>query len=147
MVNHFFLANIPTSGWIYYHIEQNFTPSCFHSWSTGVMERYLPMWCYFCMEVYADKAWKRTSIRPRIVDLSFIVIFNAKTSLWYALIIWLFFEICLEFSLLLFSKADFKRSLSTKKPFKNNVIEWKTKQSWRGNMEVSLYTANIFPLG
>ena len=62
-------------------------------------------------------------IRPRVVDLLFIVIFYAKTLMGYALIILLFFEICLEFSVLLFSKADFKRSLSTRKPFKNNVIK------------------------
>ena len=65
----------------------------------------------------------RLYVRPRVVDLSFIVIFYAKTSMWYVLIIWLFFHICYHFSLLLFSKVDLKKSLCTRKPFKNKFIK------------------------
>ena len=59
------------------------------------------------------------------------------------LIIWLFFETYLEFSLLRFSKAGLKWSLSTRKPFKINVIKWKTKQSWKGNVWKYLFILPI----
>ena len=81
--------------------------------------------------------------RSHVVDLSFIVIFYAKSSMRYVLIIWLFFRICWEFSLLIFSKAGFKKSLNTRKPFKNN-IKWKTKQSWKGNVWKYLFVFPIF---
>ena len=58
----------------------------------------------------------------------------------YVLIIWLFFEICLEFSLLGFSKAG----SNTRKYFKNNVIKWETKQSWKGNIWKCLFIISIF---
>ena len=76
-------------------------------------------------QVSKDAHRDRTSIRPCIVDLSFIVIFNAKTSLWYALIIWLFFEICLEFSLLLFQKQTSKDHLAQRNLFKITLLNEK----------------------
>ena len=59
------------------------------------------------------------------------------------LIIWLFFETYLEFSLLRFSNAGLKWSLSTRKPFKINVIKWKKKQSWKGNVWKYLFILPI----
>ena len=50
----------------------------------------------------------------------------------------------LIFSLLLFSKAGFKRSLNTRKPFKNNVSKWKAKQSWKGNVRKNLFLLSTF---
>ena len=62
---------------------------------------------------------------------------------------WLF-DYCLIFVNIFlcyfFSKAGFKRSLKTRKPFKNNLIKWKTKQSWKdmyGN--ISLYCQYFSP--
>ena len=46
--------------------------------------------------------------------------------------------------LILFLKADFKRSLNTRKLFKSNIIKWKTKQSWKGNVWKYLFMLPIF---
>ena len=52
-----------------------------------------------------------------------IVILYAKTSMRYAQIICFFFF----FFCYYFSKANFKWSINTRKPFKMNVIKWKPK--------------------
>ena len=82
--------------------------------------------------------------RPHVVDLSFIVIFYAKTSMQYALIIWLFLGFIKNFLWYFFSKAGFKRSLNTRKPFTNNITKWKIKQSWKGNVWKYLFMLPTF---
>ena len=78
---------------------------------------------------------------PHIVHLLFMVIFYANPQCGMC---WLFdYFFCWEFSLLLFSKSGFKRLLNTRKPFKNNIVKGKTKQSWKGNVWKH-YTPNIF---
>ena len=60
-------------------------------------------------------------------------------------IIWLFFEFWEHFSLLrFFSKAGFKRWLIRRKPFKDNFIKWKAKQSWKENVWKYLFILPIF---
>ena len=86
-------------------------------------------------------------MRPHVVVLLFIVIFYAKTSMQYVLIIWLFLEICSEFSLLVLSKAGFKRSLNRRKPLKNN-IKWKKKAILkRKYMEITSLCSQYFSPG
>ena len=85
-------------------------------------------------------------MRPHVVVLLFIVIFYAKTSMQYVLIIWLFLEICSEFSLLVLSKAGFKRSLNRRKPFKNN-IKWKKAILKRKYMEITSLCSQYFSPG
>ena len=47
------LANTPTPGWVYNHVENNLTLSYLCSWLTGIGERYLPM--QYCMEIDGDR--------------------------------------------------------------------------------------------
>ena len=54
MTNLFSLTNIPTHGWVQYHVEKNLTTRCLRNWSTGVTERYT--------EVHTDKTWKNKFI-------------------------------------------------------------------------------------
>ena len=87
---------------------------------------------------------KNKSFKATYVDLLPTFIFYAKTAIQYALIIWLFFKISKELSLLLFSEAVFKRSLNKRKPSKNNFVKWKTKQSWKGNVWNYLFILPTF---
>ena len=66
-------------------------------------------------------------LRPDVADISFIVILYAKTSVRYVQIICLFLRFANIFLYFFFSKAGFKWSLNTRKPFKINVIKWKAK--------------------
>ena len=62
ITNLFFLANIPTPGRVYYHVEKNLTPSCLRSSSTGVTERYLPLHYYTCTEIHDEKTRKKSAV-------------------------------------------------------------------------------------
>ena len=81
-------------------------------------------------------------VRPCIVDLSFILIFYAKTSMWYALIMFIFQDLLIFFAT--FFSSRLQRSFNTRKPFKKNIIKWKTKQSWKGNVWKYLFILPIF---
>ena len=61
ITNLIFLANIQMPGQVQYHIEKNLTTSYLCRWLTGLMERYLPLKYYTCMEVHTDKAWESKS--------------------------------------------------------------------------------------
>ena len=54
-VNLNLLANTSTHDVAQYHLEQNFTASCLRSWSTGLIEREIPMQYHISTEMYVDK--------------------------------------------------------------------------------------------
>ena len=62
----------------------------------------------------------------------------------YALIIWLIFRDLLRIIFATFFKSRLQKFTFTRKPFKNNVIKWKTKQSWKGNVWKYLLILPIF---
>ena len=87
-------------------------------------------------------------IRPHAGNILFIVIFYTKTSMQYALIIWLFFEICWYFFFAFFSKRGFKRSLNIRKPLKSMLLNEKNKAVLKTkDMKISLYTRDICHVG
>ena len=49
---------------------------------------------YFWIRYRVYVFLSESPFRPHVVDLLFIVIYYAKSSMWFVLIIWLFFEIC-----------------------------------------------------
>ena len=61
ITNLFFVANIPTPGQVWYHVEKNLVSSCLCSWPIGVTEIYLPLQYYTCTEVYTHKVQKNKS--------------------------------------------------------------------------------------
>ena len=49
------LANTSTPDVVQYHLEQSLTDSFLRCWSTGLIEREIPMQYYAIMEMYANK--------------------------------------------------------------------------------------------
>ena len=115
-------GNLEIHQWGYYHcilMDQH--------WNLSVNTLIL------CLEISL-----RSLFRPRVVDLSFIVIFMQKPQ---SVMRWLFDYFSRFVKNFL---CDFKRSLSTRTLFKNNFIKWKTKQSSKGNLWKYLYILPIF---
>ena len=83
-------------------------------------------------------------LRPRVVDLSFIVIFYTKSSYGMCWLFDYFFIFIRIFFATFFQKKVFKRSLNTRRHFTNDIIKWKTKQSWKGNLWRYLFILPIF---
>ena len=84
--------------------------------------------------------------RPRVVDLSFIVIFYAKASMRYALLFDYFSRFVNNFLCYFFQKQAPKDHL-TQGNLKTTLLNEKQSNFEKEMYEISLYTPNIFHLG
>ena len=72
------VQNLPAFPSLLHYYAENLTPSCHRSWSTGIMERYLPLQYYNHMEFHANKAWK-SALTSRFILLNMVFIYIIKS--------------------------------------------------------------------